>query len=102
MHILSDIPPNRLFWLAIGFAGQSLFFMRFVVQWIQSERAGKSVMPVAFWYFSVVGGVVTLIYSIHIKDPVFIAGSSIGAFVYLRNLYFIFREKKLRKLNSQA
>ena len=70
--------------------------MRFLVQWLMSERARKSVMPVQFWYFSIGGGVIVLAYAIHREDPVFITGQSIGITVYLRNLYFIHLEKRTR------
>jgi len=63
--------------------------MRFVVQWIASERARASVIPVAFWFFSVGGGVLLLIYALYRRDPVFIAGQGFGLLVYIRNLYFI-------------
>ena len=76
-------------WVLLGFAAQALFTMRFVVQWIASERARKSVIPVAFWFFSIGGGVLLLIYALYRKDPVFIAGQALGLVVYLRNLYFI-------------
>lgn len=78
-----------VWWLAVGFLGQALFMMRFVIQWIQSERHRRSVVPVAFWYFSILGGVTLLAYSVHRKDPVFIAGQLLGVFIYLRNLYLI-------------
>jgi lipid-A-disaccharide synthase-like uncharacterized protein len=81
-------------WLIIGFAGQFLFTMRFLVQWLQSERQRKSIIPTAFWYFSIAGGLVLLAYAIHKKDPVFITGQAAGVFIYLRNLYFIIRERK--------
>ena len=77
----------------IGYAGQALFTMRFVVQWIASERAGKSVIPIAFWFFSVGGGLTLFGYALYIRDPVFILGQGFGVFVYLRNLYFIKRER---------
>ncbi|MAS87125.1 MAG: lipid A biosynthesis protein [Micavibrio sp.] len=80
-------------WLVIGLVGQSLFFMRFVVQWLASEKAKKSVMPDIFWYFSLAGGIVLLTYSIHRQDPVFILGQSIGLFVYCRNIYFLKKSK---------
>jgi len=80
-------------WVALGFVAQSLFFMRFLVQWIASERAGRSVIPIGFWLFSLGGGVLLLIYSLYRKDPVFIAGQALGLFIYLRNLYFIRRER---------
>jgi lipid-A-disaccharide synthase-like uncharacterized protein len=78
-------------WLVIGFGGQGIFFMRWVVQWIASERTGESRVPVAFWYLSLIGGLITLAYAIYRKDPVFIAGQSIGALIYLRNLMLIHR-----------
>jgi len=76
-------------WVVLGFAAQGLFTMRFVVQWIASERARKSVMPVAFWFFSIGGGILLLAYALYRRDPVFIAGQSLGLVVYLRNVYFI-------------
>lgn len=81
-------------WLVIGFLAQGLFSARFIVQWLASEKAKKSVVPLAFWYFSVAGSLLLLCYAIHRKDPVFILGQSTGLFIYLRNLYLIFREKK--------
>jgi len=81
-------------WLIVGFAGQALFSMRFLLQWLASERMKKSVIPVAFWYFSIAGGVTLLAYAIHRKDPVFIVGQATGLLIYSRNLYFIFRERK--------
>ena len=80
-------------WLIIGFIGQSLFFMRFLVQWIASEKRGESVIPVLFWYFSLVGGLTLLVYAIHIHDPIFILGQSLGVFIYIRNLSFISQKK---------
>jgi lipid-A-disaccharide synthase-like uncharacterized protein len=76
-------------WVILGFVAQGFFTMRFVVQWIASERARQSVMPVAFWFFSIGGGVLLLIYALYRRDPVFIAGQALGLLVYLRNLYFI-------------
>jgi lipid-A-disaccharide synthase-like uncharacterized protein len=81
-------------WVLLGYAGQSLFAMRFLVQWVASERVGRSVMPVAFWFFSIGGGVLLLVYALYIRDPVFIIGQGFGLFVYLRNLHFVFRERK--------
>jgi lipid-A-disaccharide synthase-like uncharacterized protein len=82
-------------WLIIGFLGQAMFTMRFLVQWISSERQRRSVIPAAFWYFSLAGGVVLLSYAIHRRDPVFILGQSAGAVIYLRNLYFIRRDRSI-------
>lgn len=81
-------------WLIIGFLGQAFFFMRFVVQWIASERARKSIIPSAFWFFSIGGGIVLLVYAIYREDPVFIAGQALGLVIYSRNIFFIFREKR--------
>jgi len=76
-------------WVLLGYIAQAMFTMRFVVQWIASERARASVIPVAFWFFSIGGGVVLLIYALYRRDPVFIAGQALGLLVYIRNLYFI-------------
>jgi len=85
---------REILWLAVGLLGQAMFFMRFLVQWLQSERQRRSVIPVAFWYFSIGGGVVLLAYALHRRDPVFIMGQSVGVFIYARNLYFVHRERK--------
>ncbi len=76
-------------WVVLGFIAQGLFTMRFVVQWIASERARRSVIPVAFWLFSIGGGLLLLIYALYRRDPVFIAGQAFGLVVYVRNVYFI-------------
>src|SRR5947199_10659666 len=81
-------------WVALGFLAQALFSMRFLVQWIASERAGRSIIPTAFWLFSIGGGLLLFAYSLYRRDPVFIAGQGLGLFVYLRNLYFVIREKR--------
>ena len=78
-------------WLVIGFAGQILFFGRFLVQWLHSERLGRSVIPVSFWYMSLGGGLLLLAYSIYRRDPVFITGQLVGGFAYVRNLVLIRR-----------
>lgn len=82
----------EIVWIAIGFLGQGLFFGRWVIQWIASERKAESQVPVAFWYMSLVGGLITLAYAIYRLDPVFIAGQSVGAVVYIRNLMLIYRQ----------
>jgi len=76
-------------WVVLGFVAQALFTMRFVVQWIASERARKSVIPIAFWFFSIGGGSLLLVYALYRRDPVFIAGQALGLIVYVRNVYFI-------------
>jgi lipid-A-disaccharide synthase-like uncharacterized protein len=80
---------ENIIWLAIGFAGQAIFSMRFLVQWISSERRKRSVVPVAFWYLSVLGGLTLFIYALHQKDPVFVVGQGAGIAIYLRNLWLI-------------
>lgn len=92
---LHDVFVTRLdWWVLLGFVAQGLFTMRFLVQWIASERAGRSVIPLAFWLFSIGGGLLLLVYALYRKDPVFIAGQAFGVFVYLRNLYFVLHERK--------
>jgi lipid-A-disaccharide synthase-like uncharacterized protein len=90
-HLLT---PDHI-WLAIGFAGQALFASRFIIQWFKSEMEGRSVIPLAFWYFSLGGGIILLAYAVYKKDPVFILGQASGLIVYSRNLYLIFRERRL-------
>ena len=82
-------------WLAVGFLGQGLFSMRFLIQWIHSERHRRSLIPVLFWHFSIAGGVVLLIYAIWREDPVFITGQAAGLLIYSRNLYLIHRERRV-------
>ena len=81
-------------WLIIGFFGQFLFSMRFLWQWIKSEQKKMSVIPIAFWYFSLAGGVTLLSYAIYKQDLVFILGQGMGLLVYIRNLYLIKRHPK--------
>ena len=80
-------------WLLVGFAGQAAFSARFLVQWLASERAGKSVVPLAFWYLSIAGSLTLLSYAIVRQDPVFILGQSFGVLIYSRNLILIHRDK---------
>ncbi|MDQ3796841.1 MAG: lipid-A-disaccharide synthase N-terminal domain-containing protein [Pseudomonadota bacterium] len=80
-------------WLIVGFTGQALFGMRFIVQWLHSERQKRSVIPTTFWYFSLLGGLTLLCYAIYQHDPVFIVGQAMGIFIYLRNLYFLRRAR---------
>ena len=83
----------EIIFLMIGFAGQGLFASRFIVQWIYSEKKGKSSIPVIFWYLSIFGGIGLLIYAIFRKDPVIILGQTFGIFIYLRNLILIYKKK---------
>jgi lipid-A-disaccharide synthase-like uncharacterized protein len=82
------------FWVALGFLGQALFSARFLVQWIASEKAKRSIIPSAFWFFSVGGGLILLIYAIYRRDPVFIVGQAAGLFIYGRNIVFVLRERR--------
>ena len=81
-------------WVITGFIGQGAFFMRFLIQWIASEKRGESYFPVFFWYLSIAGGIILLAYAIHIDDPVFTLGQSCGLLVYLRNLMLIYKNKR--------
>ena len=91
---LHDVFVGNLDWaILVGYIAQAMFAMRFVVQWIASERAGHSVIPMAFWVFSIGGGLILLGYALYRKDPVFIIGQAFGVFVYLRNLQFILRDR---------
>ncbi len=83
----------ELTWVMIGLFGQLMFSGRFIVQWIASERVRKSVVPIAFWYFSMAGGLVLLSYAIYRADPVFILGQSLGVVIYSRNLWLIYHEE---------
>ena len=80
-------------WLLFGLAAQALFAARFVVQWIASERAGRSIVPLAFWFFSMAGGIMTLVYGLVRREPVIILGQALSIFIYIRNLILIFRER---------
>jgi lipid-A-disaccharide synthase-like uncharacterized protein len=92
---LSDVFVTRLdWWVLLGFVAQLFFTARFLVQWIASERAGHSVIPTAFWLFSIGGGALLLVYALYRKDAVFIAGQSFSFFVYARNLYFVMRDRR--------
>ncbi len=84
----------EFWWVLFGLAGQLLFMCRFLVQWIASERQKRSVMPIAFWYFSIGGGVILFAYACYRADPVFILGQSVGLFIYSRNLWLIHAERR--------
>lgn len=90
----------HLFWMTVGFLGQALFSARFIVQWLASERVRASIIPIAFWYFSIGGGVLLLAYAIWRQDPVFILGQAAGLLVYARNLVLI--RRKDRTLRTDA
>jgi len=86
--------------LVLGFSGQTLFFMRFFVQWLYSEKHRRSMIPTAFWYFSIGGSSLLLVYAIIRRDIVFIVGQGSGFFIYTRNLYLIARERREREAQN--
>ncbi len=89
------------FWLLFGILGQIFFMSRFILQWVYSEINKKSIIPLGFWFFSILGGLILLLYAIHRKDPVFIMGQATGILIYGRNLYFINKQNKIDlSLNS--
>lgn len=93
-HYVHGMPAQDVLWLGIGLTGQVLFMMRFIVQWIHSERHGQSLIPVSFWYLSLSGGLIVLAYGLHKLDPVIILGQLPGTIVYTRNLMLINRANK--------
>ena len=80
---------GQLVWVTVGFLGQALFSARFIIQWFVSEKAKESIVPIAFWYFSILGGMTLLTYAIWRRDPVIICGQAGGLMIYARNLWFI-------------
>jgi lipid-A-disaccharide synthase-like uncharacterized protein len=94
--LLGAADLSEFVWICIGLGGQLLFSARFIAQWIASERARRSVMPVVFWYLSIGGGLVLLAYAIWRADPVFILGQSMGVVIYARNLWLIRAERRGR------
>ena len=94
---LNNYPETIM--IVIGFGGQALFAARFIIQWLSSESVGKSVIPIAFWYFSISGGLVLLTYAIWRKDPVIIAGQSVGVFIYAKK--FIFHQQREKRKQSR-
>ena len=85
----ASITTTELIWLTVGFAAQAMFSMRFIIQWLASEKARRSVVPETFWYFSFAGGLMLFIYAIYRMDPVFILGQGSGLLIYARNIHFI-------------
>ncbi len=86
---------TEIVWLAVGFTAQLMFSMRFIVQWIASERAKQSIVPEMFWYFSFAGGLMLFAYALYRVDPVFILGQGTGLLIYARNIHFIWRQKAI-------
>ena len=90
----TNTPTTELIWVAVGLLAQLMFSMRFIVQWIASEKARASIVPETFWYFSIAGGLLLLAYAIYRADPVFIIGQATGLVIYARNIYFIWTNKR--------
>ena len=101
MNMLHVDSVAELWWVVFGLAAQLMFTARFLLQWIASERAKDSVMPVAFWYFSLIGGVMLLIYALYRADPVFILGQALGVFIYARNLWLICAKRRAQPTPSE-
>jgi len=87
--------PYDTLWTAIGFGGQAVFGVRFLIQWWYSEKAGHSVIPLAFWYASIAGGVVLFAYSVHIQAWPLVLGQALPLPIYIRNLYMIYRDRRM-------
>ena len=88
---------KNLMWMIIGFVGQGFFSARFIVQWIMSEIKKQSIIPLGFWYFSLLGGATLFAYALYKEDPVFIVGQGTGLLIYSRNLYLIRKRAKTDK-----
>lgn len=97
----TQTPTSEILWLLIGFTAQLMFSMRFIIQWIASERARRSIVPETFWYFSFLGGAMLFAYAIYRVDPVFIMGQGMGLLIYARNIHFIWTHKRAEK-NGQS
>ncbi|WP_417668847.1 lipid-A-disaccharide synthase N-terminal domain-containing protein [Roseibium sp.] len=93
-YIYTVFIQNFDFWLIFGLIAQAMFMMRFMVQWIASERVGRSIVPIAFWFFSIGGGVMLFVYGLVRKEPILILGQGLGLIIYFRNLWLIFKEKR--------
>ncbi|MDY7108046.1 MAG: lipid-A-disaccharide synthase N-terminal domain-containing protein [Planctomycetota bacterium] len=92
--------PLGITWVAVGLLGQVLFAGRMLVQWLVSERRGRSVIPVAFWWMSLLGASMLLIYFLWRKDVVGVLGQTTGWTIYMRNLWLIYRRSLRRRLAS--
>jgi len=99
-YLYSVFTQNIDLWVIVGFIGQAMFTARFIVQWLASEKAERSVIPLAFWFFSIGGALLLLVYAVYRRDPVFIVGQSLGIFIYVRNLMLIAKERRARAAGS--
>jgi lipid-A-disaccharide synthase-like uncharacterized protein len=89
---LAEANPYDTLWTGIGFLGQAVFGVRFLIQWLRSEQAGHSVVPIAFWYFSLGGGLISFAYAVHIQAWPLLIGQGMPIPIYARNLYMIYRD----------
>jgi lipid-A-disaccharide synthase-like uncharacterized protein len=89
--------PLDTVWISVGFLGQAIFGVRFLIQWLSSEQAGRSVVPVAFWYCSLVGGLVSVAYTLHLQAWPLLLGQAMPIPIYIRNLWLIHRERATRR-----
>lgn len=96
VEYFAAMSTTEIVWVSIGLVAQLMFSARFLVQWIASEKARSSVMPVTFWYFSLAGGLMLFAYAVYRLDPVFIMGQSFGVVVYTRNIYLLYKEGRLK------
>ena len=101
-HIATMVSCTSMDKIEDFLVGQELSAMRFIVQWFVDEQKKESVIPVAFWYFSIIGGITLLIYAIHLGDPVIITGQASGIFIYLRNLFFIYKKSRATAVVSSS
>jgi len=92
LSYFTSLEKIEIIFLIIGFSGQGLFASRFIIQWLYSEKIGKSSIPISFWYLSIFGGLGLLSYAIYRQDPVIILGQTFGIFIYLRNLILIYKD----------
>ncbi len=90
-----NTPTSELIWISVGLVAQLMFSMRFIVQWLATEKARASIIPETFWYFSFGGGLLLLAYAIYRLDPVFMLGQATGLVIYSRNIYFIWLSKRV-------
>ena len=93
LTFFNELTSTEIVFLSIGFTGQGLFASRFIVQWLYSEKIGTSSIPIAFWFLSIFGGMGLLTYAIFRQDPVIIIGQIFGIFIYIRNLFLIYKMK---------
>ncbi|MFT4080890.1 lipid-A-disaccharide synthase N-terminal domain-containing protein [Rhodomicrobium lacus] len=98
----AQVSEVEMAWVIFGFAAQSMFFMRFVLQWIASERVKRSIVPETFWYFSFAGGLMLFVYAVHRADPVIMLGQLAGLFIYARNIYLIWAHKRSERVAASA